>query len=103
VFVGSVDEESQIDPERHTIHTGRRSGLLTVRPMFSGAVPDGNGVPFCEALVNAIRPRCEAFEKSIYFNHTLIKFPTTSKRGATSSPWSNAQTDLKKTVVITLP
>ena len=73
--------------------------MLTVTPMLSGAVPDGNGTPFCEALVNAIRPRCEALEKSIYFAHILKRFPTTSLRGATSSPWSNGLCDLKRTVV----
>ena len=100
MFVGSVDEEGQIDPQHHTIRAGRRSGVLTVRPMLSGAVPDGNGTPFCEALVNAIRPRCEALEKSIYFNHILKWFPTKSMRGATSSPWSNALCDLKRMVLI---
>ncbi len=102
MFVGSVDEEGPIDPQRHTIRVGRRYDVLTVRPMLSGAVPDGNGTPFCEALVNAIRPRCDALEKSIYFNHILKRFPTTSMRGATSSPWSNALCDLKRIVVIVL-
>lgn len=96
--VSNLQIQSAAETQAPLMKRARLIGNIIQYVLGGGAIPDGNGTPFCEALINVIRPRCDAVERAIYFNQILKRFPTTSVRGSTSSPWSNALCDIKRSV-----